>query len=381
VSERDIRAALIHSEEIERYSYPPECPFRPERAGMLRERLDSMGLLAGPNRFVRAPRVPGREELEQFHTARYLDTLRRAEAGDHDLQALAMGLGTVDCPVFKGMYDYAARACGATLTAAELLLAGEADVALNPSGGFHHAGPERAAGFCYMNDVVLGCLALTDAGKRVFFLDIDVHHGDGVQNAFYLRSDVMTLSFHETGRLLFPGTGFEDEVGEGEGRGYSANVPLPEGTYDEAYLRAFEALAVPLLGAFEPDVIVFEIGMDTLSGDPLAHLSLTNNVHPRIIRHVLSLGVPVLAVGGGGYHVENTVRGWALAWQALCGEDKEPEERLGLGGVLLETTDWHGGLRDRAQMPEAARKERVDSALAKTIEAVKRQVFPVHGLS
>ena len=154
------------------------------------------------------------------------------------------------------------------MTAADLLLAGEADIVFNLLGGFHHARPEKAAGFCYINDVVLACLRLAEAGKRVACLDVDAHHGDGTQEAFYRRNDVLTISLHESGKTLFPWGGFESEMGEGPGLGYNVNVPLPAGTYDEAFLVAFDQIVVPLLQAYHPDILVLELGMDTLAGDP-----------------------------------------------------------------------------------------------------------------
>ena len=140
----------------------------------------------------------------------------------------------------------------------ELILSGDVTNAYNPSGGLHHARPEAAAGFCYINDVAIACKVFAENGKRVLYLDIYVHHGDGVANAFYDRSDVMTISFHQDPRTLFPGTGFVDEIGSGEGRGYCVNVPLPIGTFDQAYMKAFKAVAVTLIDDYEPDVIVFE---------------------------------------------------------------------------------------------------------------------------
>ena len=377
---RPLQAVFIHSSELDDYGYPADCPFVTKRAALTREALSSMGLLTGPDRAERAAKPATRDELEMFHTPRYLDTLQQAEKGHLGADGLYMGLGTPDCPVFKGLNDYAALACGATLTGARLLLAGETRVAFNPSGGYHHAFPERAAGFCYINDIAIACMTLAEHLKRVLLLDVDVHHADGVQHAFYGRSDVMTISFHESGRYLFPGTGFADEIGVGEGKGYAVNVPLPPGTYDEPYLRAFRAIALPLIGAYDPDVIVLELGMDALSGDPLAHLSLTNNVHVEVLHAALGFGKPLLVTGGGGYHVDNTVRGWALAWAVLCGEDSGGDAHAGLGGVMMETTEWRGGLRDRALIPDADQAKTVGPAVDATIEAVKKNVFALHGL-
>lgn len=374
------RAAFLHSPDIERYHYPPDCPFKTERAGMTRKILLGMGLLTGPGRSEVAPEPAPRTVLETFHTARYLDTMIAATQGHLDIEGFGMGFGQSECPVFREMYEYAALACGATLQGAALVSEGEADVAFNPSGGYHHAGPETASGFCYVNDVGLACQVLAEQGRRVLFLDVDVHHGDGVQNFFYDRRDVMTMSLHESGETLFPGTGFEDEIGAGEGRGYSVNVPLPVGTYDEAYLRAFDAVAVPLIGAFDPDVIVLEVGMDGLAGDPLAFLSLTNNAHAEVARRVLDFEKPIVATGGGGYHPQNTARGWARVWSVLIGEESRDEMALGLGGVMLESTEWQPGLRDRELTPRSMQRRIVDPAIDETIEKVRANLFRIHGL-
>lgn len=290
-----------------------------------------------------------------------------------------MGLGTPDCPVFKGMYDYASLAAGASVVAAECLLRGEAMAAFNPSGGYHHAWPDRASGFCYINDVVLACMTLAAGGRRVAFVDLDVHHSDGVQGAFYDRSDVLVMSIHESGHTLFPGTGFEDEIGTGAGRGFTVNLPLPVGTYDAAYEGAFAAVVLPLLRAYKPDYIVVEAGMDTLSGDPLAHLHLTNNVPADCLGRILAMGLPTLVTGGGGYNVENTVRGWALLWSVMCG-DASDDLAAGLGGVMLGNSDWAGGMRDRTLISDAGRRTVVDTEIAATVRRVREHVFPLHGL-
>jgi len=307
--------------------------------------------------------------------------LEKAGHGHIDpLDAVKAGLGVPDCPIFANMFEYLSLAAGASVTGARRILDGDAHIVFNPSGGFHHAQPANAAGFCYLNDIVLAALEFTAAGKRVLFLDIDVHHCDGVQDAFYARSDVMTISLHESGRTLFPGTGFAEEIGIGEGRGYSVNLPLPVGTYDAAYERAFREAALPLIVAYDPDVVILEIGMDGLAGDPLAHLHLTNNVYADIVGAVVRLGKPVLATGGGGYNVENTVRGWALLWGVLCGEDHTHDLMLGMGGVMLQNTDWLGGLRDRVMLTDGGRRATVDAEIGEVIDKIRSVVFPIHGL-
>ncbi len=374
------RAAFIHSEEIEQYSYPEGCPFKPERAGKVRKTLYSMGLLSGAGISEVAPVPADRRAVKKFHSARYLHALKNAARGRWDVEALHMGIGTQDCPIFTAMYDYSILAAGATLVGAEMLLAGKADVVFNPSGGYHHAFPEKSGGFCYINDTAIACTLLAEAGRKVLYLDVDVHHGDGVAYGFYDRSDVLTISLHENPKMLFPGTGYEDEIGEGEGKGYCVNLPLPVGTYDRAYMKAFDAIVPPLINVFNPDVIVFELGADTLAGDPLAHLQLTNNSYVEIINRLLPFEKPILMTGGGGYHVENTVRAWSLAWTILAGVDDDHDYSAAIGGVMMESTDWQGGFRDRELPVTDQQRQAVLPALEHSVETLKAKVFPVHGL-
>ena len=272
-------SVFVYSQELEKYSYPPEHPFNTARAKKVRALCKSMGWLNGLGKAEVPPTPAGRVVLKKIHTARYLHALKRASSGKWEGEALDMGIGSADCPIFKGMYEYALLAAGASLTGAKMILAGQADYAFNPSGGYHHAHAEKAAGFCYINDVALACKVLAEAGKKVLYLDVDVHAGDGVTAAFYEDPQVLTISLHQNPRTLFPGTGFEDEMGEGAGKGYCVNVPLPIGTYEKAYMYAVEEIVLPLIKAYKPDVFVFELGADALANDPLANLRLTNNTY------------------------------------------------------------------------------------------------------
>ena len=223
-------------------------------------------------------------------------------------------------------------------------------------------------------------MLLAEEKKKVLYLDVDVHCGDGVAAAFYERNDVMTISLHQNPRTLFPGTGFEDEIGKGKGRGYCVNIPLPIGTYDDAYMLAIKDVVLPLIGAFKPDVFVFELGADALAGDPLANLRLTNNVYQDIIHDLLAFKRPILMTGGGGYNIENTVRAWALAWSALCEADSELDANLLMGGIMLQTTEWQGGLRDRFLPVNSQQRDAVMPALTATLDTLKSTLFPLHGL-
>jgi acetoin utilization protein AcuC len=374
-------AIFIHSPEIERISYPPENPFKTWRARRTRELMGTMGLMNGAHLADRPPVAATRQELERYHLPVYLDAMEAAEAGNYEFAMLDMGLGIAECPVFLGMNEYTRLAAGASLVGARALLAGDAVIAFNPSGGLHHAMPDRAAGFCYLNDVALACQVLADAGRRVLYLDVDVHHGDGVQRAFYDRRDVMTISMHQDPATLFPGTGLVAERGVGDGEGFSVNVPLPPETWDDAWLDAFHKVVPPLAHAFDPDVLVVEFGMDGLCADPIGGMDLTNNAYAEVAHWVRGLGKPVLATGGGGYHPEQTARGWALCWSVLTGQDNAQDDlSLGMGGVFLQSSEWLGGLRDRVLIPDPMAVPAVEGQISKVIDEIFADIFPLHGL-
>jgi acetoin utilization protein AcuC len=289
-----------------------------------------------------------------------------------------MGIGTADCPIFPDLYSYASLAAGGTLTAVNLILQNKAEILFNPSGGFHHAFPQKAGGFCYINDVVLGALALRKAGLKVFCLDLDAHHGDGTQHAFYHDNDVFTVSLHESGETLFPFGGFVYETGEGAGKGFNVNMPLPAGTDDEAYFFAFQNIAPPQLAAYKPDVIILEIGMDILSVDPLTHLNLTNNILSDILPALMDTKLPLLLLGGGGYNLEATARGWALAWATLCHIEPDNDMWMGMGGVFLGSSEWSAGLRDMHVYTTGAEKTKILKQINQTLDYIKKNIFPIH---
>jgi len=374
------RSVFIYSQELEKYSYPPDSMFDTQRAAKTRELLISLRLLDGKCGRELAPVRATKSELKNFHTARYLEALQQAAMGKITPAARNMGLGTPDCPVFKDMFDYASWACGATLTGADLILSGETDIAFNPSGGFHHARAEMASGFCYLNDLVLACMRFLNNGKRVLYLDIDAHHGDGVQEAFYTSDQILVISLHESGKTLWPGTGFENETGDGRGKGFTVNVPLPIGICDAAYLELFTEIVIPLIKVYDPDIFVLQMGMDALAGDGLAHLELTNNAHAEIIDQLLRFNKPLLATGGGGYHFDNTVRGWARCWKIMCERGEESDIALGMGGVMLESTEWSGGLRDRMLPMDEQHCEEVESTIRATVRSLSRNVLEYHGI-
>jgi len=374
-------AIFIHSPEIEALSYPAESPFKTWRARRTWELLQSMSLMSAPGLSERPPVPATREELERLHLPHYLDAMEASEAGRYELSHLGMGLGSAECPVFRGMNAYGRLAVGASLVGARALISGDAQLAFNPSGGFHHAMPDSAAGFCYLNDVALACRELAESGRRVLYVDVDVHHGDGVQRAFYGRRDVMTISLHQDPATLFPGTGLVAEAGSGEGEGYSVNVPLPPECWDEVWLQAFHAVVPPLAAAYDPDCLVVEFGMDGLCADPIGGMDLTNNAYAEVAHWVRTFGRPVLATGGGGYHPEQTARGWALCWSVLTGQDQAHDDMsLGMGGVFLQSAEWLGGLRDRVLIPDPVVMPEIERKTLHVIDEIKSTIFPIHGV-
>jgi len=334
------------------HSYGPAHPMRLERLMLTTELLKAYGILG--DKQVREPQPADEEDLLRFHTGEYLDLL--VSAGTAAAGSLwRAGMGVADNPVFDGLYDVARLSVGASLGAAQAVASGEWGAAFNIAGGMHHAMPGRASGFCYLNDAVVAIAWLVDRGCRVAYVDLDAHHGDGVQAAFYGTDQVLTISLHQSGRTLFPGTGFEYEVGTGSGTGYSVNVPLLPHSGDESFLLAFESVVPPLLAAYCPEVVMTQLGVDPLRSDPLAMLDLTTNAFEHAVRRFKDLCPKWVALGGGGYDLNNVPRAWALAWAIMNGVEL-PDE---LPKSYLELAREHGVtaglLRDEPAGPDDPR--------------------------
>ncbi len=241
-----LTAVFLSSTEV--WSIKPEVehPLKPERLQRTFELLSEYGAFAVPNVKVVAPRPATDEQLALFHTRSYIDKVGRLSEGERIPDALSYGLGSVDHPIFRGMRHSEGLKVGSALQGAELLWRGDCDVAFSYSGGMHHSRPSLTSGFCVFNDAAIAIQWLVNRGMQVAYVDLDVHHGDGVQWAFYSTDRVLTISLHQDGRTLFPGTGAVEEIGKGSGSGYSVNVPLPPGTGDRTYLWAFSELVPPL---------------------------------------------------------------------------------------------------------------------------------------
>jgi acetoin utilization protein AcuC len=371
------KTALIDCADLGGYCYGEEHPFKVQRYRLARDLMESYGLLELPAMELRPPRPVAREELLSFHTPEYLDRLAEFSADREPRADFRYGLGDLDNPIFPGVYDWACLGASGTLEAARLVAEEGFCAAFNPLGGWHHAQKSRASGFSYLNDAAVAIKHLVSLGKRVVYLDIDAHHGDGVQEAFYDDDRVLTISLHESGIYFFPGTGFETETGEGDGKGYSVNIPLLAHSDDALFMKAFDEVAFPLIAAFDPDVLFTQLGTDSFRTDPLTRLEVTTHAYAYIMKKLRALQIPWVGVGGGGYDMMNVARGWTIAWGVM--NDRELPPRLpaqfvklvsGLGfphRMLLDAMHW-------AQ--EDDRNAALD-AVQKSIGYLRRHIFPV----
>ncbi len=321
------RYGFVHDPALAGFELSSSHPFKPVRLELTRTLLADSGLLADTE--VVAPDELPEGLLARVHDPDYIAAVQRlsepgirASAED----AARFGLGTSDNPVFPGMHDLIERVCAATTTAIELVASGAAARAANFGGGLHHAMRARASGFCVYNDLAVGILnAVERHGVRVAYVDIDAHHGDGVQALFYDDPRVLTVSLHESGTYLFPGTGHTYETGIGAGRGSAVNAPLEPFTEDASYLEVFDLVVGPALRHFRPDLIVLQAGADMHRFDPLADLSLSLSSMAESYARTVALadelcGGRLVITGGGGYDPYRTVpRAWARAWAALSG--------------------------------------------------------------
>jgi acetoin utilization protein AcuC len=378
------RVELVrYGDDVPMYDHGPEHPLRPARVTLTRRLILDYGIVDG----VRAREVDARdasdEELLRVHTAGYLDAVKRAGHGEAGEWA-RYGLGPGDNPIFPDMHEAAAHVAGATITAAEAVLSGRVEHAFNPAGGLHHAMPERASGFCVYDDPAVAIAWMLDHGaSRVAYVDVDVHHGDGPQAIFYDDPRVLTISIHQDGRTLFPGTGFVDETGRGEAVGTKVNVPVPPQTGDGAWLSALESIVPPLVTAWKPDVLVTQLGCDTHTTDPLAWLDLTTAAYRRaaVVLHGLAheaAGGRWVATGGGGYQWARVVpRAWTICFAEMAGAeipDFLPEAWLEL--VRHEYRMSVPEFLSEEPVPNRGRDEAVDRVVAE----VRSRIFPAHGL-
>jgi acetoin utilization protein AcuC len=370
-------AVFVYSPRLAGFELSPDHPFKPERARLTYELCGRRGLLEGDGVRVETFEEPEEGLLETFHDAEYIALLERAESGSEiDVEMLHHGLGTAENPVFRGVYTYSKLAATASVMAARA--AADGGSGFNPCGGFHHAHRDRASGFCYVNDAAIAILELRRMGIRTAYVDIDAHHGDGVQEAFYGDPEVLTVSMHESGRTLFPWGGFEKEKGAEGAVGYNLNVPLEPETDDNAFLLLFSEIVMDALALFEPEVIVGTFGADTFAADPLTHLKMTNNGYADAVAMLHSRFPRIAALGGGGYSMESTVRGWTLLFAELAGREIGGGYGGAIGGVLLGDSSIEGSdLRDMRVYTTGRSAEAIRERSEALIEWYRGEIRPV----
>ncbi|WP_028660320.1 acetoin utilization protein AcuC [Nocardioides insulae] len=382
-------STVVFDQSLTEYDFGPEHPMTPARVDLTMRLADELGVLGGMHR-VAAP-IADLDLLATVHEPAYIEAVERA--GETGVADIAHGLGTEDDPVFRGMHRASAHIVGASVEAARLVHSGRSLHAVNLMGGLHHAMPGRASGFCIYNDVAAAIQWLLDHGEeRIAYVDVDVHHGDGVERAFYNDPRVLTISVHETGQLLFPGTGFPEDNGGPDAPGSAVNIALPPGTADSGWLRAFHAVVPELVRAFRPTILVTQHGCDSHTQDPLAHLMLTVDGQRAAYDELHRLAHEVtggrwLATGGGGYAVVEVVpRAWTHLLAIAAGHPIAPETEtpeawreyiLHLRGEVAPArmTDGRAPLyRDWREGYDP------DTWLDRAVHATRKTLFPLHGL-
>ncbi|UOF90236.1 acetoin utilization protein AcuC [Fodinisporobacter ferrooxydans] len=319
------KSVFIYSDSYQTYKFTEEHPFNPQRLRMTRDLICLLDLIKTEQLVTPAPSSVA--DLLLVHDETYVQAVMEASqmSTDSPESLLAYGLGTEDTPIFPNMHEATSLIVGGTVAAMNLVLRGEADHACNIAGGLHHAHRAQASGFCVYNDaaVAIAHAKMQNPSLKVAYIDTDAHHGDGVQWLFYKDPNVLTISFHETGKYLFPGTGDTTERGEGPGYGYSLNVPLQAFTEDESWMESMKTVLIPVLERFKPDIIISQHGCDGHRYDPLTHLCATTHLYRFIPKLIHRLAHEVcdgkwVAIGGGGYDIWRVVpRAWTMLWAEM----------------------------------------------------------------
>jgi acetoin utilization protein AcuC len=383
------KVALIYSEELSQYDLGLEHPLKPIRFKVAAELIKAYNLLNSPTTKLLSPKQATDEEIGLVHQKDYIEMVKKAGQSSFNVSFLRFGLGTADNPIFPKMHEAASLIVGGSILAAKLIMRGEVDHAFNIAGGLHHALPAQASGFCIYNDVAIAiAYLLKNFRARVMYIDIDAHHGDGVQFIFYKNPEVFTISFHESGQYLFPGTGFIDEIGEGKGRGFCVNVPLELHASDEAFLSAFEEIVPPLARTFKPDIIVSQNGCDTHYSDPLAHLGLTLKGYKELISRIHSLAHEVssgklLVLGGGGYQTFQVVpRAFTLLFADLTHtkiRDEIPNPWLEMCRKYTSEPPPRRLLKNE-KLPFKQEQKEITKRTKELIQRIKEKIFSIHGI-
>lgn len=384
---------VVWSDDLLQYDLGVTHPMAPGRLEFTMALARDLHVVARLGVTVEAPNPAPDDVLQLVHDPAYVAAVRDA-AERHAAPLAEFGLGSQDNPVFDRMHEASALVAGGTVDAARAVRSGKAEHAVNLAGGLHHAMPARASGFCVYNDAAVAIAwLLADGVRRVAYVDVDAHHGDGVEVAFYHDPRVLTVSLHESGYSAFPGTGFPQQSGHGAAEGTAVNVALPPGTGDAGWLRAFHAVVPPLVRAFEPQILITQLGCDTHRLDPMAQLNLTVDAHRHSYAALHQLAHEVagghwVAVGGGGYEIVQVVpRSWTHLLAEITGSPLDPDTATPDGWLQLVQgrTGREGPRRltdgtEPTYHPWDAGEGDPDDPVDRAIAASRRAVFPEHGL-
>ncbi|KAL6236612.1 hypothetical protein BDW75DRAFT_206491 [Aspergillus navahoensis] len=370
--DRNKRVAYFYDSDVGNYAYVSGHPMKPHRIRMTHSLVMNYSLYKKMEIYRAKP--ASKFEMTQFHTDEYIDFLSKVTPDNMDAFAKEQSKYNVgdDCPVFDGLFEFCGISAGGSMEGAARLNRNKCDIAVNWAGGLHHAKKSEASGFCYVNDIVLGILELLRFKQRVLYVDIDVHHGDGVEEAFYTTDRVMTVSFHKYGEY-FPGTGELRDIGVGQGKYYAVNFPLRDGIDDVSYKSIFEPVIKSVMEWYRPEAVVLQCGGDSLSGDRLGCFNLSMRGHANCVKYVKSFNLPTLIVGGGGYTMRNVARTWAFETGILVGDN--------LGSELpyndyyeYFAPDYELDVRP-SNMDNANTREYLDKIRTQVVENLKRTAF------
>lgn len=379
---QDTRSVIIYSPRFEEFTISGKHPFVTNRSRLFLDMCKRHDVLYLPGTQIMEPVPIDENSVLAFHDSRYYHYLVMASHGVFNPRMLSYSIGGDDNPVARGVLEYFLLAVGASVMGADLLVSQpNVDLVFSPTGGLHHGGPNYASGFCYLNDVVIAIKYLLQQNRRILYFDIDAHHGDGVQFAFYDEPRVLNISLHESARTLFPwNSGFENELGEGAGYGYNINVPLAPGTDDEIYREVFHRIVSPLARAYKPDICILAAGVDAMYTDSMSHLSLTNNIYAEVIQGTRQLAPKMLMLGAGGYNPRNIARDWTLAWTVLHNAEPEGDYFGQMGGRAAAAIEG-ASLRDSYPFVSATRIAAARAEAHRVMTYLEQNAFPVHGLA
>ncbi|KAG6841214.1 hypothetical protein C0991_000660 [Blastosporella zonata] len=386
------RVAYYYDSDTGAYTYGLGHLMKPHRVRVTHELVNAYDMLGKMH--VLKPKRASAEAMTAFHTDEYIHFLNRVtpetveELTGHGSRFLVGD----DNPAFEGVFEFCSISAGGSICAAERIASGSADIAINWAGGLHHAKKREASGFCYINDIVLGILELLRTHPRVLYIDIDCHHGDGVEEAFYTTDRVMTCSFHKFGEY-FPGTGTQEDKGRGKGKGYSVNVPLKDGITDEAFISVFDPIIAKILEVYRPTAVVLQCGADSLAGDRLGCFNITMEGHAHCVQFLRKYDIPLILLGGGGYTVKNVVRAWAYETACALGIEKDidpnlpwnqyfewfgPRYRLEVVSNNMEDLNITDGLLDKVRTTALQQLQELPGAPSVGMHDVPRQSIGAH---